>query len=89
MTYFAFSSSFLSVGKLSHNEYDIIFFLFQGIWIRDIRFKSNLGMTQLNKLLKTMEGKKLIKSVTSVAVRSLYLYNPTFSVRIGYVYGSF
>ena len=57
---------------------------FQGIWIRDIRFKSNLGMTQLNKLLKTMEGKKLIKSVTSVAV-SLYRTCITALYRIDYL----
>ncbi|XP_043207160.1 DNA-directed RNA polymerase III subunit RPC6-like isoform X1 [Amphibalanus amphitrite] len=60
----------------------------KGIWIRDIRFKSNLGMTQLNKLLKTMEGKKLIKSVTSVAasrkkVYMLYDIEPDQSVTGG------
>ncbi|XP_067012813.1 DNA-directed RNA polymerase III subunit RPC6 [Anabrus simplex] len=37
-----------------------------GIWIRDIRSKSNLMATQLNKVLKAMENKKLIKSVNSV-----------------------
>ena len=39
-----------------------------GIWIRDIRFKCNLPMTQVNKVLKSLESKKLIKSVTSVGV---------------------
>lgn len=40
----------------------------KGIWIRDIRTKSNLNMTQLNKVLKNLENKKLIKSVKSVNV---------------------
>jgi len=40
----------------------------KGIWIRDIRFKSNLTMPQLNKVLKTLEVKRLIKTVKSVAV---------------------
>lgn len=29
----------------------------KGIWIRDIRLKSNLIQTQLNKVLKSLEGK--------------------------------
>ena len=37
-----------------------------GVWIRDIRAKSNLGQTQLNKVLKSLEMKNLIKSVKSV-----------------------
>jgi DNA-directed RNA polymerase III subunit RPC6 len=40
----------------------------KGIWIRDIRFKSNLTMPQLNKILKGLETKRLIKAVKSVAV---------------------
>lgn len=40
----------------------------KGIWIRDIRQKSNLQHHQINKVLKSLEGKKLIKSVKSVAV---------------------
>lgn len=40
----------------------------KGIWIRDIRFGSNLNMTQLNKVLKSLETKKLIKCVKSVTV---------------------
>lgn len=42
----------------------------KGIWIRDIRVKSNLVMTQLNKVLKQLENKKLIKAVKSVNVSS-------------------
>lgn len=41
----------------------------KGIWIRDIRFSSNLNMTQLNKVLKSLETKKDIKVVKSVSVR--------------------
>jgi hypothetical protein len=44
--------------------------IFLGIWIRDIRYKSNLQLTQVNKILKTLESKKLIKAIKSVAVRS-------------------
>lgn len=43
-------------------------FTFAGIWIRDIRSKSNLPLTQLNKVLKNLENKELIKAVKSVAV---------------------
>ena len=39
-----------------------------GIWSRDIRFKSNLPLTEVNKILKNLESKKLIKAVKSVAV---------------------
>ena len=41
-----------------------------GIWSRDIRFKSNLPLTEINKILKNLESKKLIKAVKSVAVSS-------------------
>ncbi|KAJ0032907.1 hypothetical protein NQD34_000014 [Periophthalmus magnuspinnatus] len=40
----------------------------KGIWSRDIRFKSNLPLTEINKILKNLESKKLIKAVKSVAV---------------------
>lgn len=39
-----------------------------GIWSRDIRFKSNLPLTEINKILKNLESKKIIKAVKSVAV---------------------
>ena len=39
-----------------------------GIWVRDIRYKSNLQLPQINKILKSLEGKKLVKSVKSVNV---------------------
>ena len=38
----------------------------KGIWIREIRIKSNLPQQQIVKTLKTLESKKLIKSVKSV-----------------------
>ncbi|KAF5275415.1 hypothetical protein FQA39_LY06872 [Lamprigera yunnana] len=60
----------------------------KGIWIRDIRFKSNLNMTQLNKVLKSLETKKFIKAVKSVAaskkkVYMLYNLEPDNSVTGG------
>ncbi|KAL4681435.1 hypothetical protein H8959_006912 [Pygathrix nigripes] len=39
----------------------------KGIWSRDIRYKSNLPLTEINKILKNLESKKLIKAVKSVA----------------------
>ncbi|GFT48061.1 DNA-directed RNA polymerase III subunit RPC6 [Nephila pilipes] len=60
----------------------------KGIWIRDLRFASNIPQTQVNKILKTLESKKLIKSVTSVAaskkkVYMLYNIEPDRSVTGG------
>ncbi|CRK88438.1 CLUMA_CG002257, isoform A [Clunio marinus] len=59
-----------------------------GIWIRDIRVKSNLIMTQLNKILKNLENRKLIKAVKSVnaskkKVYMLYNLEPDRSVTGG------
>ena len=54
--------------------------LFAGIWIRDIRFKCNLLLTQVNKILKNLESKKLIKAVKSVAVsKALKTFFPDHS----------
>lgn len=60
----------------------------KGIWIRDIRHKSNLMMTKLNKVLKNLETKKLIKLVKSVSaikkkVYMLYNLEPDNSVTGG------
>uniref|UniRef100_A0A182NZY6 DNA-directed RNA polymerase III subunit RPC6 n=1 Tax=Anopheles epiroticus TaxID=199890 RepID=A0A182NZY6_9DIPT len=60
----------------------------KGIWIRDIRVKSNLAMTQLNKVLKQLENKKLIKAVKSVnaskkKVYMLYNLEPDRSITGG------
>ncbi|CAH0383411.1 unnamed protein product [Bemisia tabaci] len=46
----------------------------KGIWIRDIRIKSNLILTQLNKILKSLEGKKMIKAVNSVSASKKKVY---------------
>lgn len=59
--------------KGADNEEKIVYNIIEeggnkGIWIRDIRLKSNLNMTQLNKILKNLENKKLIKAVKSVNV---------------------
>lgn len=39
-----------------------------GIWVREIRTKANLPHAHLNKLLKNLEQRKLIKSVKTVGV---------------------
>ena len=59
-----------------------------GSWIRDIRGQSNLGQTQLTKVLKTLEGRKLIKVVKTVnatkkKVYMLYNLEPDHSVTGG------
>uniref|UniRef100_M3XQ91 DNA-directed RNA polymerase III subunit RPC6 n=1 Tax=Mustela putorius furo TaxID=9669 RepID=M3XQ91_MUSPF len=48
----------------------------KGIWSRDIRYKSNLPLTEINKILKNLESKKLIKAVKSVAVSSFLFPSP-------------
>ena len=60
----------ISIGVYGHkvNYHCDILLVFIGIWIRDIRFKSNIQLTQVNKILKNLESKKLIKAVKSVAV---------------------
>lgn len=79
--------------KGSDNQEKIVFQVVEdagnkGIWIRDIRYKSNLLMTQLNKILKSLESKKLIKAVKSVSasrkkVYMLYNLEPDRSVTGG------
>ncbi|XP_043271485.1 probable DNA-directed RNA polymerase III subunit RPC6 isoform X2 [Venturia canescens] len=65
--------------KGADNEEKIVYSIIEdagskGIWIRDIRFKSNLMLTQLNKILKNLETKKLIKAVKSVAASKKKVY---------------
>ena len=81
-----------------HKSYSIkltLLYFLTGIWSRDIRYKSNLPLTEINKILKNLESKKLIKAVKSVAVSnslfsslecSLYVY---CSKDISGVYRSF
>lgn len=45
----------------------------KGIWMRDVRFESKLQPTVLNKILKALESKKIIKAVKSVAVSYNFL----------------
>jgi DNA-directed RNA polymerase III subunit RPC6 len=59
-----------------------------GIWVKDIRTKSNLLMTPLTKMLKNLENRKLIKAVKSVnaskkKVYMLYNLEPARSVTGG------
>ncbi|CAH1391026.1 unnamed protein product [Nezara viridula] len=46
----------------------------KGIWMRDIRFESKLQPTVLNKILKALENKKIIKHVKSVAANKKKVY---------------
>lgn len=38
----------------------------QGMWTRTIKAKTNFHQTVINKALKSLEGKRLVKSITSV-----------------------
>lgn len=67
-----------TVLKGADNEERLVFKIIEeagnkGIWIRDIRFNSNLSAIQLNKVLKSLETKKNIKAIKSVSVRNLYI----------------
>ena len=46
----------------------------KGIWIREISMKTNVKSTALNKTLKNLETKKLIKSVASVNANKKKVY---------------
>ena len=46
----------------------------KGIWTREIRYKCNLMMTEVNKILKNLESKKIIKAVKSVAASKKKVY---------------
>lgn len=68
-----------NVPKGADNEEKIVYSIIEeadnkGIWIRDIRVKSNLIMTQLNKILKNLETRKLIKAVKSVNASKKKVY---------------
>ncbi|XP_054261892.1 DNA-directed RNA polymerase III subunit RPC6 isoform X2 [Macrosteles quadrilineatus] len=65
--------------KGADNEEKVVYGIIEeagnkGIWIRDIRFKSNLMMTTLGKILKQLEGKKMIKAVKSVSASKKKVY---------------
>lgn len=61
-------SAFIHLRERGGGALVILFCVFAGIWSRDIRYKSNLPLTEINKILKNLESKKLIKAVKSVAV---------------------
>lgn len=65
--------------KGADNEEKVVFNLIEeagnkGIWIRDIRHRSNLANTQLTKVLKSLEGKKAIKAVKCVNASKKKVY---------------
>jgi len=65
--------------KDADDEEKVVFDIIQeagnmGIWIKDIRVRSNLTMTQLNKIVKSLQHKKLIKAVKSVAAAKKKVY---------------
>jgi hypothetical protein len=45
-----------------------------GVWIRDIRVQSNLQQPRLTKILKNLEGRKLVKTVTLHANTNKKIY---------------
>lgn len=47
-----------------------LFIFAAGIWTRDLKLRSNLQQPQITKIIKTLEGRRLIKAVKSVAVSS-------------------
>lgn len=68
-----------NVPKGADNEEKIVCSIIEeagnkGIWIRDIRVKSNLIMTQLSKILKNLETRKIIKAVKSVIAGKKKVY---------------
>ena len=62
-----------------------------GIWVRDIRFKTKLPQVSVNKALKVLENKKVIRSVKSISNRKLYVLfelEPDESITGGACYDS-
>ena len=46
----------------------------QGVWVRNIKIATRLQQPQINKILKRLEGRKLIKPVQSVAFKNRRMY---------------
>jgi len=46
----------------------------KGIWTKDLKAKSNCQQAQIAKILKTLEGKKLVKCVKSIASKNKKVY---------------
>lgn len=87
------NQAFKQVIKGADNEEKVVYNLIEeagnkGIWIRDIRVRSNLANTQLTKVLKSLESKKVIKAVKCVnaskkKVYMLYNLEPDRSISGG------
>lgn len=45
----------------------------KGIWTKDLKLRTSLHQTVITKVLKSLEGRKIIKAVKSVKVTKLYL----------------
>lgn len=65
--------------KVKNEEEKIVYSIIEnagnkGIWTKDIRYKCNISLIALNKVLKQMESKKLIKSVKSVTASKKKLF---------------
>ena len=45
-----------------------------GIWTRDLKVRSNLQQPQVVKVLKVLEGRKLIKAIKSVTNKNRKVY---------------
>ena len=66
------TSSSISIGGSATDQMERVVYQLvkesesSGIWMRDIRTKTKLSQTILNKTLKSLESKKLIKAVKSV-----------------------
>lgn len=45
-----------------------------GLWTRDLKFRSNLQQTTINKILKLLTSRKLIKAVKSIIGRNRKVY---------------
>ncbi|CAF0734170.1 unnamed protein product [Adineta ricciae] len=74
------SGSSISVGGTTTDQMErVVYQLVKesgtlGIWMRDIRTKTKLSQTILNKTLKSLESKKLIKAVKSVHASKKKVY---------------
>ena len=45
-----------------------------GLWTKDLKIRSNLQQPQINKMLKALEQRKLIKALKSVASSNRKVY---------------
>lgn len=79
MVVYRAKTSSSDVNKGTGDEEQVVYLIVQaagnkGIWLRDIRTRSNLSTTELNKVIKSMESKKIIKAVKSVSASKKKLY---------------